>query len=92
MLTIDVQQNHLDDGKPRSSSRCPIALAIYDQVPGVANVEVGLSEVVIEFTNGSEHLYDLDDAGQYLVSDYDGDSRYFLQPCQVTLIEICNEN
>lgn len=32
-MLIRVKQEHIDKGKPNNCIRCPIALALYDQVP-----------------------------------------------------------
>jgi len=48
MTTITVTAEHIAKGKPGECNCCPVALAIKDAFPGIADVAVGPCEIGIQ--------------------------------------------
>ena len=48
MTTINVTTRHIAKGEPGECAHCPVALAIRDALPDIANVVVGPEEIGIQ--------------------------------------------
>lgn len=45
---IEVTQEHIDNGKCKDCSACPIALAVSEALPGHRHINVSLSSIVVD--------------------------------------------
>ena len=70
-MIICVKQKHIDVGTPCSSTSCPIALAIKEQVPGCAWATVGTDDC--GFHSGNNKFIDanLSKRVQRFIGDFD---------------------
>jgi hypothetical protein len=69
--TITVTAEHIAGGKPQASCDCPIALAILAAHPEAEEVFVGIDEVLLAPTAGTELKADLPDVAQEWIAAYD---------------------
>lgn len=85
MVTVKVEQRHIDEGVMQSCSNCPVALALQELYPE-STVAVGSDNVNIYLGDGV-YSYSLDDYTQLFIEEFDfhGASLSGCEPFEFTL-------
>ena len=73
-MRIRVKQQHIDNGETDAPEKCPMALAVREEVGGKDKIWVDGDSVEVYYTDGDgdwKEIYELDDAAQKFITDFD---------------------